>query len=498
MKSDPTKPITRDFSDTNPSLPANIWSNVRSHLVGDTGEFITYYIPLQTIDERFDKLSKNRLKKVNGKLFTVKKDIAQDVIPNSDCLKMIDNVEQFFALAHSLTRLNWHQGPCVTSTRDQPLTAITKKEYYNHKIDVTEPHYDTIEFLPHYPPLKNSFYVPYELPPATGKVWDEFVAHLNPATEMDSILIQAATLTPGWGGPPGRRPGFIFSSDYGVESGKTVTAEMVAAGYGERFDMSEKDAWTKISSSLMSSKNAGRRVVLIDNVKSRIDNSGLESLITSKFLAGWKLYTGQVQMPNYLTVLITANAPELSRDLVSRCVMIKIGEPIKDSNHSEWQEDFFSPKKLPFFMADVMAKIAMQKSSLAHNRVTDRHGPWQTNILTSFENAEEIADYIHDIRPMFDMDLKKAINISKIIEEYIERYRHRKKEPADKTFRISLEDVKHILVAAGEFKESTTSAYIGKALASLRACDALQPFSPDPEDSRFWIWTPPQAEKESV
>ena len=142
----------------------------------------------------------------------------------------------------------------------------------------------------------------------------------------------AAIMTPLWGGPPGRRPAFVFSADEGRGVGKSVTAEMISRLYGERHrrERAVKDIST-MKSRLLTPTAASIRIAKLDNVKTmKLSWAELEALVTAPAISGKQMYTGEAQRPNYLTWLITLNGVSLATDMAQRCVIIKLRRGCND------------------------------------------------------------------------------------------------------------------------------------------------------------------------
>ena len=75
---------------------------------------------------------------------------------------------------------------------------------------------------------------------------------------------------------------------------------------------------------LLSPQGRGKRVVLLDNVKShRFSWAELEAFITSPVISGHEMYRGEGQRPNTTTVAITVNGASLSKDLAQRAIVVR-------------------------------------------------------------------------------------------------------------------------------------------------------------------------------
>lgn len=459
------------------------WGNVTA-VRGEAAETVYSYRSMSTIAKQLDDLCGGWPARAGGMLFAPNSEAESVTLPTSASIRDLATPTQLFAWIQSKLECMWHEGEVVNSLDGQPRTTPTKAEFHAHLASTVLPHYTSVELLPHQPLINNCFYMPCKLPKADGTALQEFIDHLNPETEMDRNLMTACVCTPGWGGPPGCKPAFIFASKHGPGSGKTKTAKLIAQLWGGYFDLSEHSSWEQATKKMMSSGDSqGRRIILCDNVKSRLDHSGLESLITDDYITGWRLYTGNQKVPNYMTVLITVNVPELSRDITDRSVIINTGPPIKDADHEDWLRYFIRERRAAL-LADVFAVLANPILDLSGKACTDRFGPWQRDVLACFAWGVAAADYIASIRPSYDADHGLALKIASIIRD------HTRMRPDKYNWRVDITDLKATLVDHGIFKPSTSTGYIANKLTMLGAFPALHPLRVDPLDARYWIWRP--------
>lgn len=466
------------------------WGNVSaSRGSGESDETVYSYRSLSTISKQLDDLFGGWPARAGGMLFAPNVTSDPMALPTSDSVHDLATPIKLFAWIQGKLECIWHDGEVVSHLDGQPRTTPTKAEFHAHLSSTVLPHFASVELLPHEPLINNCFYMQCKLPKADGTALQEFIDHLNPETEMDRNLIVACVCTPGWGGPPGCRPAYIFTSKHGPGCGKTQTAKLIAQLWGGYFGLSEHTHWEQATRSMMSSDNLGRRIILCDNVKSRLDHSGLESLITDDYITGWLLYKGHQKIPNYLTVLITVNVPELSRDITDRSVIINIGAPIQNADYEDWKRYFLRERRAAL-LADVFAVLANPILDLSGKACTDRFGPYQRDVLACFAWGAEAADYIVSIRPSYDADHGLALKIASIILDHTER------RPDRYNWRVDITDLKAILVDHGIFKPSTSTGYIANKLTMLGAFPALHPLRVDPLDARYWLWRPEKPTEE--
>jgi hypothetical protein len=251
--------------------------------------------------------------------------------------------------------------------------------------------YDTIEHAPHYPEWKTSYYCHDPLPDnADGSFIRQFLDFFNPETEADRALLYAFVLTLAWGGPPGKRPAFVLEAD-GPGSGKSVLAHRVASLFGGYISVPKNlRDFDKLVSRVLTPSSFSKRMLLMDNVKAiKLSTADLESLITEPIISGHRLYCGEGTRPNNLTVVITANSPQLGTDLSERSIVIKIR---RSTYSATWDEDvtrFVEEKKVEIW-SDV---IALLESPTAQIAPVSRFGPWENEVLAKvpgYESAQRI------------------------------------------------------------------------------------------------------------
>lgn len=343
-----------------------------------------YHRTLPSISTDLARMTKGWPRRVGGRLFRL----------DDDNPIFIDNTAALFAWLHAIADVHWSSVPTYSPDVDSYFTPPAKSEFFAHLNATSTPNYDSIETLPHHPPLPNSFYIPSPLPTSTGDAWKEFRAHLNAETEGQKDLMMAALATPGWGGPPGCRPAFLFKSEYGYGVGKSSTAELICKVWNGAVDLNEKDSWETMSRALMNDKQIGRRTVMIDNLKTHLDISGLESLITASDASGHILFSGYHKRPNHFTVYLTSNTPLLSRDLIDRTVILDIG-PRPGARHRAWKQwavDFLQDNRL-HLIADILAHLARSPRHVLPDHM-DRWAPWQLGVLATFDEPNKLATLI--------------------------------------------------------------------------------------------------------
>ena len=372
----------------------------------------------------------------------------------NEILHPINRVSEVFSMFHSRAQVSWHSGT-VPNEAGSILSTITKEEFVDSlRIDPLHS-YDSVGEYPHEPPFPDYYYLNRNLPPATGEALRKFLDALNPETEEDRALMLAAMLTPGWGGPPGTRPLFVFSSDWGQGSGKTETAKAIASIWGGAPFLSTQDSWESVMKGLFSSSDWNARVAIFDNVRGRFGGADIESAITSPKLQGWKSYVGQVSRKNDITFFLTYNLPEMSRDLAERSIIIKVGKP-RPGRFVQWVSEFVSEHKWAL-IADLLAILrAPPKCEMPVQG--DRWGAWRDSVLARAveSNAEGIASLIESRRPGADEDEDDAEEIAGAISQYV--MKNRSDEIKKGEIEITAKEIEIQMVANSLFTPDDTKS----------------------------------------
>jgi hypothetical protein len=229
----------------------------------------------------------------------------------------------------------------------------------------------------------------------------------------------AAMMTPGWGGPPGARPMFVFASDYGQGSGKTETAKAIGRLWGGGTALDYEDNWQNISKRIMSSDDWLSRVFLFDNIKGKFGGSAIESAVTAEFLTGHKMFVGTVKRPNDATFFLTFNLPEMTRDLAQRSIIIKIGKP-QAGDFIEWASIFVNEHRLQL-ISDLLQLLRQPAERVVSMKFADRWRAWQRDVLSKVPggDVDELAAEIIERRPGADADAEESCAIVQAITDHL-------------------------------------------------------------------------------
>jgi hypothetical protein len=286
----------------------------------------------------------------------------------------ISKFQDLFSWTHERVNIDWHSGACSDGH-----TSVTKQEFYSHICRATA-EYAAVEEYPHVPEIKNHYYAwkPPESYTPTGEYFDKLLAHFdNPKTPDDKTLIEAALMTPAWGGPIGRRPAIVIMAD-DVGCGKSTLATCIGELYGGHLELSlTHNAEDKMVSRLLTPSSLTKRVVRIDNIKLNYDSAFVEGLITAPSISGHRLFHGDASRPNTLTFILTGNGLQLSRDIAERSIIIRLQKP---GYRSGWEDSVlnFVGEFRQQILADIVARL-QASAQLVEN--VDRYTDWAHGVL---------------------------------------------------------------------------------------------------------------------
>ena len=297
-------------------------------------------------------------------------------------------------------------------------TGFVKKAEFFEELRSTVEQFDSIEKLPHEPPLPKHYYVTRKSVESDGSFLTKLVGFFRPETTIDSDLIKALFATLFWGGPPGSRPAWVLTSDAGRGVGKSKLAQAASHLVGGHIDVSNNEDVETLKSRLLSAEGLDKRVALIDNAKShRLSWAELEALVTATTISGKRLYVGEASRPNSLNWVVTLNAPSLSTDLAQRSVIIKLAA---GKNRPTWWEELIG-----FIDQDREAIIAdcldfLRSSSTQQLGEYSRWAAWEEAVLCRLPKPAESQKLIIERQASCDADQDE----SDLIEDYFRSRLH--------------------------------------------------------------------------
>ena len=466
-------------------------TNVLEKMEEDSEDPIRYYVAPQTMAAVLTDGVGNWPKSAGGMMFVQSNHPATDGLPDHRCVRFLKSSNALHAWIHEVADL--HFARATHALKDgRRVSLVTKGEFFENVVSMVE-RYSSVEMLPHVPKVDDIYYWPCNLPDSDGTALAELLDHLNPETETDRALMLAALMTPAWGGPPGTRPAFVFTSLHGRGSGKTKTVELFARIWGGAVSIGEDEDWEQVKTRLLSDDSFTRRIVIIDNIKGRLSRGGLEAAITSHSIDGRRLYVGQASRPNMITWYITANSPDLSRDLAERSVIIKVGQPQHAAAWTAWSEKFIATRRADV-IADLLTILRRDPQFSISADVSDRWRLWQTSILSRVPGGNDLARAIIDARPEVDADRQDAEEIAGVIRKVVAGMGI---DPDAGCALIHTKDLHDVFVAQGlrdrHSKQGMTTGWIKHHLdiEPLRGCLTYKVIKIAGGAHRMWVWIGP-------
>ncbi|MCI0376095.1 MAG: hypothetical protein L0215_00665 [Gemmataceae bacterium] len=355
-------------------------------------------IPMQTITRTLLSLTNGWPKRVDDMLF----------VPGEDGSPLwLSSVDALFAfIARQLGNENGvnpiHWGKGVDKCTQGQLFAFLQQ---------TAESYRAVECFPHYPQLPEHCYMHVEPQPSSGQALNTLLSRFEPSTLIDRDLILSFFLTLVWGGAPGQRPAFLVTTEddgdkkKGRGSGKTTLAKIGARLMGGLIQASAKQEMHRLVTRLLSPTARGKRVVLLDNIKSLKFSWGeLEALITSDVISGHAMYEGEGQRPNTLTWCLTINGASLSRDMAQRCVVTKVKRPDYSATWEDETNSFIEENRWAI-VGDCLEILRAPGTKLAKY---SRWGAWEAGVLARVGDPAECQRVIRERQEEVDDDASEA------------------------------------------------------------------------------------------
>eukprot|EP00913_Durusdinium_trenchii_P008855 g8321.t1 len=276
--------------------------------------------------------------------------------------------------------------------------------------------YRGVETMPHHPPMEGVYYTCRQPKAGDGSKLRELVSMFSPETDIDSDLILAAFVTPGWGGA-GQRPSIAITSDAGRGSGKTTLAKMIGRVWGGRVEVSADESVETIKQRLLSPDGITKRVAVVDNLKSmRFSSAGLEALVTADIISGKRMYVGEASRPNNLAWLITLNGVSFATDFAQRSAIIKLKRPQYSGNWNDDVEAFIDANRQAI-IADAIGFL-QQPCVYEFARFT-RWGNWERDVLSRLPDPAEAQRVITERQGEADAEGEESESFEDAICEHL-------------------------------------------------------------------------------
>lgn len=320
-------------------------------------------------------------------------------VPDPDAVTILDRPADLWAWLGTVAKRQW-------ATRDvhgeggELVRPVEKEDLFAAMGGGTR--YDEVSQVPHMPSVPGVFYLSERPKGSGGEALGEFLDLMNAATEDDRKLLKACLLTTVAGLGAGQRPAFVFLAKK-QGSGKTKTAETIAAITGGTIGVPPGQNDQRTISSFFSDDAMNKRVALIDNVKEDLDSPVIESLVTGQSIQGHKLYFGHASRPNYMTWIITANRPKVSQDLATRSVCVRLGPPVRGFGFEEKMRALLESRRLEILgdCMDILEKGAVHPLS-PKNRI--RFYDWEEMVLRRIEGCDRLAAMVKERQATVNAD----------------------------------------------------------------------------------------------
>lgn len=298
------------------------------------------------------------------------------------------------------------------------------------------PEHDSIEKVPHFPPLNKCIYILPKFPTADMNVLNDFLDFFSPETQYDRDLILAMFLTTLWGGPPGQRAPFVVTSKDGRGVGKSTLAETAAKLLNQvPIQASTRLDADSLTTRLLSWEAMKSRIVLFDNevaTMQKISNAGIAALFTAGEISGKRLYKGEGSRPNYLVWIMTLNSATFDSDFASRCIPIALKKPPLVINWQDRLNSFIESHRKVL----IATMIELLKTDTETRLPLTRWGLWENQVLAKVPgiDREKLLDLIVSRQKQNDSDDEEHWMIVDAIRSHIRSI----KEPKPEYFIASL------------------------------------------------------------
>jgi hypothetical protein len=382
------------------------------------GETIKIGLSSDTIAQRLLRLTGGWPKRVGPLLF----------VPDGDSPRYLEKTPDLFGfIAGALPRNKQspRANPIHWAGGEDKLTPAVFDSYLRQ----TAENYESVNPFPHEPPLPRHYYLHPQPRGGDGRALAEMMSRFNPASDIDRQLLLTFFLTLFWGGQPGQRPGFLFTApdddpEAGRGVGKTAVVRMGARLCGGHLDCQAGDAMDDVKKRMLSPEGRGRRVLLIDNLKTyRLSWGDMEGFITSDTISGRQLYVGEGRIQNLFTVCITVNGATLSKDMAQRVVIIQMARPVRSGTWEQDTTDLIERNRWEI-VGDILATLKRPTTTLARY---SRWGSWEQGVLSHVADPTACQATIEERQAAVDDDQAEKDLVREAFEEEI---RQRGYDPA--------------------------------------------------------------------
>lgn len=341
-------------------------------------------------------------------------------------VKHPNDLDEVYHLRNADAFFAWLQGNYMMVDWKAPgskaIGCISKKEFFEYVCERATK-YNSIELLPHYPPIKGVYYQKTPQPGGNTKgLLDKLVDFFNPETEADRDYLKAMMVTIVWGGPGGARPPFVLlgptDDDLGGRGvGKSTIVDILGKIFQPYIDMSPRLEREEMTKRILNSGNT--RLIRIDNIKTKIANDAIESLVTSEYINGQKLYEGTGERPNFYTWILTDNQPEFSGDMSQRVIPIRLARPTYDPNWQRSISKFIEENRwgIVYNCINILRR-PIERKLQGHIRFP----LWSDEVLSRVTTDDHITTKIQERQASTNDEMMVADEIKEILDNHLGCY----------------------------------------------------------------------------
>ena len=324
----------------------------------------------------------------------------------------LDSPARLFAWLDGLARVTWMIGP----------EYVSQARFYEYLTMIAE-RYQAIETLPHWPAVPGIYYMHPPVGEPAGLL-DELIGFFS-ASQIDRQLIKAFVLTLFWGGPPGKRPAFLFEGpendpERGRGVGKTTLVDVISQELADgSINVSARETMADIKTRMLTSDEGRKRLVRLDNVKTlRLSWDELENEITSPVISGKALYRGEGRRPNLSLWAITLNGAALSKDMALRVIPVRLERPRYQAGWEEMVRQFIRSNR-PGLLGDIRRILESEPGDL---KTGSRWGDWERAILSKLRHPRWLQAEIRRRQKEVDTDDDESETYKDLIIERFKLY----------------------------------------------------------------------------
>lgn len=403
----------------------------------------------------------------------------------ADGVRPVENHDQLFAFASTV----FDRGGLSGVTWEKGTRHVSQKRVYEYLAMNCE-RFDRADNLPHVPPIDGVLYTTSFAPTNSDKALNKFLSFFQPASDIDKVLLVAAMLTPMWGGPPGKRPAFLFEAEDedvagGRGVGKSTVAQKIATIHGGAFDIDPSEPFHRTRSRLLTPDATGKRILLMDNVKTfRLSSADLESLVTNPLVNGHRYYHGQAGVPNYFTLFITLNGASLSRDFAQRVIPVRL-KRAKMREGWEAEVDAFLESSRRELIGDLMTVLNRSSAKL---ETLSRWGPWETGVIAKLKHAEKALASVAERTADMDADGEDVGRVQETMQKIIDEnvFNGTKESRLTSVLKLRLDSSAYTKLVEIAMNRDYTASDASTHLKSLGVPELRKTKA---KGSAYWMWT---------